>query len=64
MSPIAVASRPAALSRPSLFALLTAWQARRRTRIALSRLDDTQLRDIGVSQDQVKREIVKPFWIA
>jgi uncharacterized protein YjiS (DUF1127 family) len=36
--------------------------ARQRTRRLLARLDDRQLRDIGISRIDAMREAVKPFW--
>jgi len=33
-----------------------------RQRAALQRLDDAQLRDIGLTRDNVRREANRPFW--
>lgn len=44
---------------------LTLWglfQHRQRTRHALLRLTQDQLRDIGLSNEQARREGLKPFW--
>ena len=38
------------------------WSQRIRQRRALSVLDDTMLRDIGLTRSDVEREIGKPFW--
>ncbi|WP_296260957.1 MULTISPECIES: DUF1127 domain-containing protein [unclassified Pseudomonas] len=43
----------------SLWAL---FQHRRRTRLALLGLTDDQLRDVGLSYEQARREGLKPFW--
>lgn len=61
MSQIALTTRPAAKGLP-LLASLAAWRARRRTRLALSRLDAHLLDDIGLKAQDVRREIQKPFW--
>ena len=42
--------------------LLLAWPERARQRRALARLDDRQLRDIGLDRVDLEREIVKPPW--
>jgi uncharacterized protein YjiS (DUF1127 family) len=39
------------------------WTLRRRARAQLGRLDAHILRDIGLSEDQARREAVKHFWI-
>jgi len=38
------------------------WMKRRAERAELARLDDRELRDIGVSRATVYAEIRKPFW--
>lgn len=38
--------------------------ARRRNRLALARLDQHLLRDIGLSGDEARTEAAKPFWQA
>ena len=35
---------------------------RRRQRVALARLDDRMLRDIGLTTADVEGEVMKPFW--
>jgi uncharacterized protein YjiS (DUF1127 family) len=35
---------------------------RRRQRLALARLDDRMLRDIGLTSADVEGEVSKPFW--
>jgi uncharacterized protein YjiS (DUF1127 family) len=35
---------------------------RRRQRVALARLDDRMLRDIGLTSADVEGEVSKPFW--
>jgi uncharacterized protein YjiS (DUF1127 family) len=35
---------------------------RRRQRLDLDALDDTALKDIGLSPEDVRRECAKPFW--
>lgn len=41
---------------------VTFWASRARQRRALSRLNTDQLRDIGVTHYDAKREAAKPFW--
>lgn len=41
---------------------LESWSERRRQRLALCRLDDRALRDIGLSRADVEAETRKPFW--
>jgi uncharacterized protein YjiS (DUF1127 family) len=38
------------------------WLERRRERRALERLDDSMLRDIGLSRADIQEEVGKPFW--
>jgi uncharacterized protein YjiS (DUF1127 family) len=38
------------------------WLSRLRSRHELSRLDADQLRDVGLNEEVVRREIEKPFW--
>ena len=38
------------------------WRERTRSRSQLLRLDDAQLKDIGISRADVDREAMKPFW--
>ena len=37
------------------------WTRRSQTRRALAALNDDELRDIGLTRDDVRREIAKPF---
>ena len=41
---------------------LLLWHEVARQRHALRKLDDRMLRDIGVSQADVERECLRPFW--
>jgi uncharacterized protein YjiS (DUF1127 family) len=50
--------------RPGLFALLYTWYVRTRERQALAELDDHLLRDCGLTREQVRDELSKPFWTA
>jgi len=51
--------------RPSqLLTLLLTWHRRARSRRELAALSDTQLRDVGLNRDIIKREAEKPFWMA
>jgi uncharacterized protein YjiS (DUF1127 family) len=45
-----------------LSALLNVLAMRRRTRRALSELDDRQLADVGLTRRQALLESAKPFW--
>ena len=45
-----------------LLVLSLLWRERARQRHALAELDDRMLKDIGLSQAEVSREIAKPFW--
>jgi len=47
---------------PAIARLLAIWAERVRVRRQLVQLDERQLRDIGVSPIEVRREIIKPFW--
>lgn len=51
--------QPAAAGWPGLVAL---WIRRRRQRRHLATLDAHLLRDIGITPDEARREIAKPFW--
>jgi uncharacterized protein YjiS (DUF1127 family) len=44
------------------FELVAIWRQRSRERRQLQSLDDHALSDLGLSRDQVMREIEKPFW--
>ena len=46
----------------ALVRLVTRWSERRRSRIALSHLDDRLLRDIGRDALTRDREAGRPFW--
>ena len=46
----------------SVALMLAAWDQRRISRNALTRLDDHILRDIGLTPDQAQTECAKPFW--
>jgi uncharacterized protein YjiS (DUF1127 family) len=50
------------LNAPTSLGLWGLFQHRRNTRPALLRLTDDQLRDIGLSHEQARREGLKPFW--
>jgi uncharacterized protein YjiS (DUF1127 family) len=54
--------RPGVLSR--ILETLSIWHDRHVQRGELARLSEYQLRDIGLSQSLVYREIEKPFWQA
>lgn len=45
-----------------LWAALTEWRRRARGRRELAQLPDRELRDIGLTRDDVMRECSKPFW--
>ncbi len=42
--------------------LIEVWRETARQRRALSRLDDRMLNDIGLTREQVTRELGRPFW--
>jgi uncharacterized protein YjiS (DUF1127 family) len=42
--------------------LIQTWRVRIRERDALARLDDRDLRDIGLSRWEIELELAKPFW--
>ncbi|MEM6487991.1 MAG: DUF1127 domain-containing protein [Pseudomonadota bacterium] len=46
----------------ALLTLLAAWQSRMRSRRRLAEMDAHLLRDIGLSDEQVRNELEKPFW--
>ena len=51
--------------RPGVFGLLSAWieRARFREELALKARDTPHLiGDIGLSMDEVRKELAKPFW--
>ncbi len=41
---------------------LLAWQERRAQRIALAKLEDRMLKDIGLTRADVAAEVTLPFW--
>ena len=41
---------------------LALWQERNRMRHGLAMMDDRLLRDIGLTRDDVRMELRKPFW--
>lgn len=43
-------------------AVVTTWDQRARTRRALSKLDETQLKDIGVTLMDARTEVEKKMW--
>lgn len=45
-----------------LVAAFSHWRMKRTGRLALRDLDDSQLRDIGVTRDQVKDELSKSYF--
>jgi len=47
-----------------LFDLLLTWQARAEQRHTLASFDARMLKDIGLTQADVRQEIRKPFWLA
>ncbi|MFY1665963.1 DUF1127 domain-containing protein [Pseudomonas sp. Pseu.R1] len=50
------------LNTPKGLSVWGLFQHRRTTRRALLGLTDDQLRDIGLSYEQARREGLKPFW--
>lgn len=42
--------------------MLRLWLCRLRWRHELSRLDADQLRDVGLNEAMIRRELEKPFW--
>jgi uncharacterized protein YjiS (DUF1127 family) len=50
------------LTRQQLKTVAKLWLRRSRTRRALAALSDYELRDIGLTRDDVRKEIAKPFW--
>ena len=47
-----------------LVAAMTLWTIRHNTRRVLAELDGHQLRDIGKTGEEARREAAKPFWQA
>ena len=50
--------------RPSLMARLQGALSLHRQRNRLAKLDDTQLKDIGITRTQALTESARPFWDA
>ena len=46
----------------SLARTVEIWLVRRDRRQELSSLDDKQLKDVGISREDARREAGKPFW--
>lgn len=46
----------------SVLAILSLWMQRYQQRKQLAQLDARLLRDVGLSHEQVRAEINKPFW--
>ena len=46
----------------SAWAMALEWQSRARSRRHLDTLDDHLLRDVGLTRDDVRHELDKPFW--
>ncbi len=42
--------------------LLATWQTRREERERLRQMPDYLLRDVGITEEQVREETRKPFW--
>lgn len=63
-APLAVPRLLKRLSRlfAHVLARLAEWQERAEQRSHLARMDDTMLKDIGVSASEAWREANKPFW--
>jgi uncharacterized protein YjiS (DUF1127 family) len=49
---------------PRRLGLLCLWLRRARDRHELADLSETQLRDVGLEPNFIRREIAKPFWQA
>jgi uncharacterized protein YjiS (DUF1127 family) len=47
-----------------LWFLVREWRRRARSRREIGKLDDSVLRDLGVSRGQMRFEAQKPFWRA
>lgn len=44
--------------------VLREWQVRARDRAALRDLDPRLIEDVGLSAEDIRREVRKPFWVA
>ena len=54
---------PVASTLLQFVVVCVAWSERRRTRKALSKLDDHQLQDVGITRAAAEREAKLPFWM-
>jgi uncharacterized protein YjiS (DUF1127 family) len=52
------------MTRHTLIDLLQEWRRRAKTRRDIAKLDDAALRDLGLSEGQLRLEAQKPFWRA
>ena len=52
----------AALLAVKFAVCVTKWATRRRTRMALRKLEPWQLRDVGLTPDQAETEACRVFW--
>ena len=52
----------AALIAVKFAVCVTKWATRRRTRLALRKLEPWQLRDVGLTPDQAETEACRVFW--
>jgi uncharacterized protein YjiS (DUF1127 family) len=57
-------ARPVRALRRLAARLFSVWSERSRQRARLAELTEAQLRDIGLSRADVRRETEKPFWRA
>lgn len=48
--------------RPTLGKRILSMLSLRRSRVDLAHLSDDQLRDIGLTRDQIAHEIARPIW--
>ena len=46
----------------SAWTMVLDWQSRASRRSHLEALDDHLLRDVGLTRDDIRRELDKPFW--
>lgn len=58
----AVAGDLARLDDRGAVGLLNLWQRRIRTRRALAAMDPRLLADIGLTPDEARHEVCRPFW--
>lgn len=61
-SPLCCELEQVASKRRSLISLLRHYWQRHQSRQTLHYMSDHQLRDLGLTRDQVIREAIKPFW--